>query len=770
MGDYRTERVNSKGIAATILFLMVCFACATPSTGQSTVLLTADLEGQTGPDGRDFARLASLLGKIREERPSLLVDAGNSIIGAEAIGSRGKVIIEAYSSLGYDAVNLSYRDVWYGKEHTLALIKGPKTPFVSANLVDADTGDQLLKPYVVKELGDESVAILGITHEPIGVDHLPHLKKQLAGIRIEEPIEALGRWLPKVRKESDKVILLYYGLAREAVSIQKRYSDAVDLILVGGTRPEYLPKDGKPPIVATRAHGQGIARIRIAIRDGTTTVEASQLQVTSDLKPDEDMLKLLSPYLEPGVTREIESAVGLERHAQPLLPDVIEIESTYPLYSIAQNRAVRVTANDVGIRGEYGGKTAPEGEKFLVLNTEWENIIPTSLIIERETPTKYLVRNLGDHLYLVVNGCRVSRLDLHADDYPGHLPVSAFSLERIGSKLRGNLLFEIPHKDIETLELRFYDYAHGHIRIPLKGQPPDIETVEREPLLPLRSNEFLEMGVFGVERTRKFGGEEAPRGMVFIGVDLRGRSLFTFEADATAFDPKAEEGDTIDVGTVADWGEARKYLHLVVDGEYAYPPAEQTVLPEEPRFLPDVMTGDLVVFAAPQKLNSLELRCDFPNAQAPGEDEIIHPESLTFLLEGTPPQIRKRKVIASVEDDTIDVMVVRQNVMDKFAGEQAEEDQKFLGLEITVKSTGDKGEFFQTESQLYYVCKDGEQLEIDDVTYKGTRRPTEIVWIPKGERRTFRIIYRIPKSESKPRLAYRGYSLAEILDLEPLEE
>ncbi len=87
----------------------------------TTVLLTADNEGHTGPCETcplhvglgGLARRATLVGS--EHTPGapspLLLDAGNFLVGTQNADSQGRVIVAAYNALAYDAVNLSYRDL-----------------------------------------------------------------------------------------------------------------------------------------------------------------------------------------------------------------------------------------------------------------------------------------------------------------------------------------------------------------------------------------------------------------------------------------------------------------------------------------------------------------------------------------------------------------------------------------------------------------------------------------------------------------------------------
>jgi Mg-chelatase subunit ChlD len=189
----------------------------------------------------------------------------------------------------------------------------------------------------------------------------------------------------------------------------------------------------------------------------------------------------------------------------------------------------------------------------------------------------------------------------------------------------------------------------------------------------------------------------------------------------------------------------------------------------EPRFLPDLPTGGDVVFLAPEAFQSLELRCDFPNARAPGGKEAVRPAGIALALEGARPELADRKPLASLKDDNFKVAVVAQNVQPSFAGEEAGGGKKFLVLDLVVENGGRQGEFFQTLQQLKYAAEDGEEIEIDGSTSRGARAPADLLWIPAGERRAFQVAFRIGERETKPRLAYAGVSLASVLELKPLD-
>jgi len=437
------------------------------------------------------------------------------------------------------------------------------------------------------------------------------------------------------------------------------------------------------------------------------------------------------------------------------------------------NRAANVRVHGARTLERYGDLTPAAGGALLALEVEFENVIPLTLVREHETPTEYRFQDLSDHAYLVVNGTRLARLVPDAERVAGHLPVRSFRIERPGERVRGNLVFELPAEAAHSLELRLYDFAHGHVTLPLvvdAGAVPGA-AVAAEPLTPLALNEIVELGAYDLQVADALEGRTAPEGMTFVSVELRARSMFTFDADATAFDPHAAVGETTVVGTVSDWLEAHRYLHLVVDGVHAYTADPDTsTLPPEPRFLPDVMTGGRVGFTVPAGFASLALRADFPNARLP-DRSVIRPAPIEVALHGDTPAPLERAGLWSVRDDTLEVTLGALHLAERFAGTDAGADRRFIVLDVHVRNHGERPEWFQTADQLRYVDARGRQSAPHEATFAGPYRPTTPhVWVPDGAERTFQVAYLVGVEEREPRVAYRGFTLAETVVLPAIGE
>ena len=256
--------------------------------------------------------------------------------------------------------------------------------------------------------------------------------------------------------------------------------------------------------------------------------------------------------------------------------------------------------------------------------------------------------------------------------------------------------------------------------------------------------------------------------MSWLTVEIGARSRMFTEGDATAFDPKAKPGDKLKIGTVSDWTDLRKHFHVLLDGTRSYRDRWELEIGESPRFIPDLLTGGTAVFLVPEKAQSVEIRCDFPNARLP-DGQVVHPKALAFLVEGKRPEPAAAAPIAEIDDEVFKVAVTGQAVAPEFAGTKAPAGSTFLVLDVLVTGAGKAGEMFQTADQLHYATEKGAQLPLHEASYNGLNPPEKLHLVPTGERRTFQVVFAIPATDKRPRLAYRGVTKAAMVDLKPLE-
>ena len=208
------------------------------------------------------ARRATLIAHERAKGvPVLLLDAGNSLAGDQspARTTLGATSIEAMNRLGYDAMALGGQDLALGPATLRQRMAEARFPLLSANAVDAASGQLIAKPYVVKTVGDQRIAIVGLT-EITGT----------AEVNVHDPLATAKAIVPEAARNADAVIVLSHAGA----AVDQQIADNVPgiaLIVEGNgpalTQPRTSPTGGAwlvhadQPAIGHAGRNVGLARM-----------------------------------------------------------------------------------------------------------------------------------------------------------------------------------------------------------------------------------------------------------------------------------------------------------------------------------------------------------------------------------------------------------------------------------------------------------------------------------------------------------------------------
>jgi hypothetical protein len=540
-------------------------------------------------------------------------------VGGMLSSSEGSAALWGEALEGFDAVCLGHPDL---KDD--ALLSSDKIRWVSANILR--DGKPVAKPFVVCAVGSMKIAVVGVTEAPAAGFTTPK------GWTISNPAEALKGILAEAAKNADVVILVAVMDRLACAALLKQFPEiAVGLVSAfGGNDPEPVTL-GNQVLVQSPVGAASIGRLLVKFKD-RRAVEA-QNEVKFPSLTQKDTARIQSMYEKhqvPDVAKRLLQAPPPKVEPETVLHS-IEAKAC-PLGTVRSNRAARLTLHTVRVASEIAGKKAPEGQAWLVLDAEFKNTVPLTYVYQQKVPTIYSIPSPLDYMYVVADGNRLCRLDVPLSSLPGGLLEQPLSLPRLGSVRRGTIVFAVPASELSSLEFRFYDYAQGHMFFPiLQTATPRNES----PVGSMARNEILQAGVFQVRKADSYGGKKAADGSTFLIVEFRARSVLQVEADATAFDPHARQGQKVKIGAAVDWAAHREHLFAVIDGKDKRPAIDSS-LPAEPRFTAEDLTGGTVVFEIPAKYESLELRCEFEQGHVPGYTGVIHPQPMTIALEGKP--------------------------------------------------------------------------------------------------------------------------------------
>lgn len=196
---------------------------------------------------------------------------------------------------------------------------GAVFPYISANIVDADTNKPLFPPYVIKQVAGVPIAFIGAIFK-----NAPATIKQenIKGIKFLDEIEAINRYIPEIKGQGVHIIIVllheggnqtpYEGDTREDTEVQgdiinfvQQLDDAVDVVMAGHTHQflnAFLLNQHGVKILVTQAksYSSDFAEVTLLIDPKNLSVIKKSAQIVTTFAdqgpgtfPDEKAQKLV---------------------------------------------------------------------------------------------------------------------------------------------------------------------------------------------------------------------------------------------------------------------------------------------------------------------------------------------------------------------------------------------------------------------------------------------------------------------------------------------
>jgi len=271
-----------------------------------TILFTSDLLGRIRSCGcavqdmGGLGRIATYIENVRSSVPHMIaVDAGDDFsLDLSYTRNEADLTFETYNLIGFDAFEPGEMEFIFGLPYLEDLQLRSNFDFVSANIVDSETGKPLFgKAYIVKDIEGLKIGITGVLDDAI---RFPAYIDQ-SGFKVMPVEETLKKILPQMKRECKYLVLLsHLGLER-SMKLAGEVGD-FDLIVAGHRRPvtKELKKIGKTIVAATGGQGQYMGRL-----DLTLSPEGKMLMGRMRLVPLTDDIEI-----HPGV-RELFKKYGM---------------------------------------------------------------------------------------------------------------------------------------------------------------------------------------------------------------------------------------------------------------------------------------------------------------------------------------------------------------------------------------------------------------------------------------------------------------------------
>lgn len=257
-----------------------------------------------------YAHLATLIKLLRSQRKhSLLLDGGDSWQGsATALWTQGQDMVDANLKLGVDVMT-GHWEFTYGAERVKKIVSedfAGKIDFLAQNIVDKDFEDPVFKPFVIKELNQIPVAIIGQAFPYTPIANPRYLMPQWSfGIREE----SLQRNIDLARKQGAQVVVL---LSHNGMDVDLKLASRMrnlDVIL-GGHTHDAVPKameiknsSGKTLVINSGSNGKYVSVLDLDVRNKSIKdfryrlVPVFSRLIKADTQMSEHIEKVRKPFL-----------------------------------------------------------------------------------------------------------------------------------------------------------------------------------------------------------------------------------------------------------------------------------------------------------------------------------------------------------------------------------------------------------------------------------------------------------------------------------------
>ncbi|MBG68921.1 MAG: hypothetical protein CMN06_02160 [Roseibacillus sp.] len=403
--DRRTLLRDSSLASASLLLPQRALGRREPRSVKTiSIFHTTDLHGHIRPTQTyrgianvgGLARCAAQIRKWRQSNPhSLLVDVGDVYQGT-AVGwmTRGRLMIDLFNKLQYDAWVLGNHEFDWGPEVVLDAVSRSAMPVLSANLkIEGKRAGTLedpahplsrIVPHTVKTVGGFRIGLIGLTTPGLSYWLRPEL---LMGYEATDPVATLQASLRYLREEAkvDAVVVCGHMGLKEVddfanpVRVLLELEDGPDVYIAGHTHRDH-PGQLENKTLYTQADYFGIHCGRVDLSfdvESRRIIEKRAQSILMDERIPEDPLVLevasedlkdAAEYLSSEIG-ELNVELSGKRDG-PAIPSSLQALISSAAIHAARKEGIQV---DGVFHGTFGGGNLQPGRKTIA--DAWE-ILP----------------------------------------------------------------------------------------------------------------------------------------------------------------------------------------------------------------------------------------------------------------------------------------------------------------------------------------------------------------------------------------------------------
>jgi 5'-nucleotidase/UDP-sugar diphosphatase len=244
-----------------------------------TILHFNDLHGYLQPVETQeqsvggLARIATAAAAVRawndaHGNDTLLFEAGDILQGTPlSMVYKGEPDVKALNLMDLDAMCVGNHEFDFGQDNLRHLVSLAQYPILSANIYVEQTGQRLVRPYVLFTLADGTRgAAFGLTSPDTAVETLP---KNVAGLRFADPVEECRSILADLRAQADFLVAVTHIGYENDLRLAETFPE-LDVIIGAHshTRVEPPTRVGKTLVCQAESYGRYLGQLDMRVSGG----------------------------------------------------------------------------------------------------------------------------------------------------------------------------------------------------------------------------------------------------------------------------------------------------------------------------------------------------------------------------------------------------------------------------------------------------------------------------------------------------------------------
>jgi 5'-nucleotidase len=278
--------------------------------------------------------LAAYLKEAEKTNPNtLIVHSGDMVGGSPLISAsfQDEPTIEILEAIGFDAGTLGNHEFDEGIAELRRMVnggdhaKGTKGydgidfPMIAANVYDKSTGELILKPYHVQEIGGTKIGFIGVTTQETPTQIVQTGNENL---QVTDEVAAINKYTAELKGQGVQAIVVLAhnptwqdnnNSEFDAGAIAEKVDDAVDVIFAAHNHVQVNKVIDNKLIVQAQSYAKAFSDVDLEIDPTTGDIvkkEATVTQVFQDVYPADPAVKAILTKYEEAVKALKEQVFG----------------------------------------------------------------------------------------------------------------------------------------------------------------------------------------------------------------------------------------------------------------------------------------------------------------------------------------------------------------------------------------------------------------------------------------------------------------------------